>query len=148
MPFRILVLSGPNLQLLGTREPEIYGSTTLDEIHEQLREIAKQRNALIDCYQSNHEGDLLDWIGSSQKHFDGILMNAGALTHTSYALHDAIVAVQLPCVEVHLSNPEAREAFRRHSKIASACIGKVVGFGAQSYSIALNALLDWLIRRG
>ncbi len=141
---RILVLSGPNLQLLGTREPEIYGTTTLDDIHAALEHLAKSRGASIEALQSNHEGALIDAIGQSRNRFDGILINAGAFTHTSIALYDALRAVAIPAVEVHLSNPEAREAFRRRSRIAPACIAKVAGFGAASYSVALSALLDWL----
>lgn len=144
---RILCLSGPNLQLLGTREPEIYGRTTLAQIHEELARIASARGASVDCRQSNHEGALVDWIGEAPGAFDGILLNAGAYTHTSLALRDAIKGVDLPCVEVHLSNPEAREAFRRRSRIAPVCIAKVAGFGAASYRIALSALLDWLDAR-
>jgi 3-dehydroquinate dehydratase-2 len=143
---RILVLSGPNLQLLGEREPAIYGKTTLAQIHDELVSLAAER-ADVDCRQSNHEGELLDWIGKSRGVFDGILINAGAYTHTSIALRDAIKAVGLPTVEVHLSNPEAREAFRRRSRIAPVCVAKVAGFGAASYRVALFALLDWLDSR-
>lgn len=141
---RILVLSGPNLQLLGAREPEIYGTTTLKEIHRGLEKVAKARGAKVECRQSNHEGELVDWIGEARGKFDGILLNAGAYTHTSIALRDAIEGVGLPCVEVHLSNPEARETFRRRSRIAPACVAKVAGFGARSYAVALAALLDRL----
>lgn len=143
----ILCLSGPNLQLLGTREPEIYGRTTLAEIHEQLTTEARSRGAKVDCRQSNHEGALVDWIGEARGQFDGMLLNAGAYTHTSIALRDAIKGVGIPCVEVHLSNPEAREAFRRRSRIAPVCVAKVAGFGAASYRVALLALLDWLDSR-
>jgi 3-dehydroquinate dehydratase-2 len=138
------VLSGPNLQLLGTREPEIYGTTTLAEIHRELSKLAKSRDAKVECRQSNHEGDLVDWIGKARGTFDAILLNAGAYTHTSIALRDAIKAVGVPCVEVHLSNPEARESFRRRSRIAPVCIAKVAGFGAASYRVALYAVLDHL----
>ena len=144
---RVLVLSGPNLQMLGTREPAIYGRTTLAEIHAALAELAAARGAAVDCRQSNHEGELLDWIGASRGVFDGMLLNAGALTHTSYALRDAIQSVGLPCVEVHLSNPEAREPFRRRSRIAAACVAKVAGFGARSYALALEGLLDRIAAR-
>ena len=144
---RILCLSGPNLQLLGTREPEIYGSTTLAEIHDELVKTARARRASVDCRQSNHEGALVDRIGDARGKFEGMLLNAGAYTHTSIALRDAISASAVPCVEVHLSNPEAREAFRRRSRIAPVCIAKVAGFGAASYRIALDALLDRLDAR-
>ena len=136
---RVLCLSGPNLQLLGTREPEIYGQTTLAQIHARLRARGKELGATVTCKQSNHEGELLDWIGAGKQ--DGLLLNAGALTHTSLALMDAIKAVAIPCVEVHLSNPEAREAYRRKSVLGRACIGKVSGFGADSYLLALDGLV-------
>jgi 3-dehydroquinate dehydratase-2 len=141
----VLVLSGPNLQLLGTREPEIYGKQTLRDIHATLKAMAKERGAQADCRQSNHEGDLVDWLGSARKKgFSGVLINAGALTHTSLALFDALRAIALPAIEVHLSNPEAREAYRHESKIAAACMAKVSGFGASSYTLALRGLLDHL----
>jgi 3-dehydroquinate dehydratase II len=136
---KILCLSGPNLQLLGTREPEIYGKATLAQIHTRLRARGMELGATVTCKQSNHEGELLDWIGAGKQ--DGLLLNGGALTHTSLALMDAIKAVAIPCVEVHLSNPEAREAYRRESVIGRACIGKVSGFGADSYLLALEGLV-------
>jgi 3-dehydroquinate dehydratase-2 len=139
---QLLVLSGPNLDRLGTREPHIYGATTLAQIHETLATVAKEQGASVDCRQSNHEGELVTWIGSaSDEGFAGILINAGAYTHTSYALHDAIKGSPLPVVEVHISNPEAREAFRHVSVIASACVAKVAGFGPDSYRTALEALV-------
>ena len=142
---RVLVLSGPNLDRLGKREPEIYGKTTLAEIHAQLEAAASLRKALAECRQSNHEGALIDWIGAaSDDGFSGILLNPGALTHTSYALYDALKGSSLPTVEVHLSNPDAREAFRKDSLVAPACVGRVAGFGAASYSLALTGLLDRL----
>ncbi len=141
---RVLCLSGPNLQLLGTREPEVYGSTTLDEIHASLRGAGAALGVEVTCRQSNHEGELVDWIGAARGAFEGLLLNAGALSHTSLSLFDAIKAVSLPCVEVHLSNPEAREPFRHHSMIAGACLAKVTGFGAQSYALALTGLASHL----
>jgi 3-dehydroquinate dehydratase-2 len=139
---KILVLSGPNLDRLGTREPHIYGSTTLPQIHESLAAVASELGGSVDCRQSNHEGELVTWIGSAADDgFAGILLNAGAYTHTSYALHDAIKGSPLPVVEVHISNPEAREAFRHVSVIAAACVAKVAGFGPDSYRTALEALL-------
>lgn len=139
---KILVLSGPNLDRLGTREPHIYGKTTLAELHAALAATARELGAAVDCRQSNHEGELVTWIGSAgDDGFAGILLNAGAYTHSSYALHDAIKGSPLPVVEVHLSNPEAREAFRHVSVIAAACVAKVAGFGADSYRTALEALL-------
>jgi 3-dehydroquinate dehydratase-2 len=144
---RILVLSGPNLQLLGTREPEIYGRETLAGIHARLALRATELGVSVEAFQSNHEGDLLDRIGAALGSFEGLLLNAGALTHTSLALYDALRAVGLPCVEVHLSNPEAREAYRHESKVAAACVGKVSGFGAESYLLALEGLVRWLTMR-
>jgi 3-dehydroquinate dehydratase-2 len=139
---KILVLSGPNLDRLGTREPQIYGHTTLAQIHDGLAALAKQHGASVDCRQSNHEGDLVSWLGSaSDDGFAGVLLNAGSYTHTSYALHDAIKGSPLPVIEVHISNPEAREAFRHVSVIAAACLAKVAGFGPDSYRTALEALL-------
>lgn len=139
---KILVLSGPNLDRLGTREPQIYGHTTLPQIHDGLVATAHALAADVECRQSNHEGDLVGWIGSAgEQGFAGILINAGSYTHTSYAIHDAIKGSPLPVVEVHISNPEAREAFRHVSVIAAACVAKVAGFGADSYRTALEALL-------
>jgi 3-dehydroquinate dehydratase-2 len=141
------VLSGPNLQLLGTREPAIYGKETLADIHGRLQDRARELGVAVEAFQSNHEGALLDRIGAARGTFDGLLLNGGALTHTSLALFDAIKAVGLPCVEVHLSNPEAREAYRHESKVAGACLGKVSGFGGDSYLLALEGLVRWLGRR-
>jgi 3-dehydroquinate dehydratase-2 len=130
---------------LGRREPEIYGRTTLDQIHARLAEAAGLRGASVDCRQSNHEGELIDWIGSAEDDgFAAILINPGAFTHTSYAIYDAVKGSPLPTVEVHLSNPDARESFRRRSRIAPACLGRIAGFGANSYSVALAAVLDHL----
>jgi 3-dehydroquinate dehydratase-2 len=145
---RILCLSGPNLQLLGTREPEIYGRETLDDVHARVAVRARELGAEVVCHQSNHEGELVERIGAARKDgFDAILLNAAAYTHTSVALLDAIKAVALPCVEVHISNPEAREPFRRRSLPARACVAKVAGFGADSYVLALEGVLRWLERR-
>ena len=139
---RILVLNGPNLDRLGTREPHIYGHTTLPQIEQGLAELARELGASVECRQSNHEGDLVGWLGKAEADgFAGILLNAGAYTHTSYALHDAIKGSALPVIEVHISNPEAREAFRHVSVIAAACVAKVAGFGHDSYRTALEALL-------
>ena len=144
---RVLCLSGPNLQLLGTREPEIYGKDTLDDVHARLAARGEELATEVIARQSNHEGQLCDWIGEARGAFDGILLNAAAYTHTSLALFDAIKAVGLPCVEVHISNPEAREAYRHTSKIAPACIAKVSGFGTDSYVLALEGLVRWLAKR-
>jgi 3-dehydroquinate dehydratase-2 len=144
---RVLCLSGPNLQLLGSREPEVYGTATLGEIHARLEARGRELGAAVDARQTNHEGTLVDWIGKARASgFAGVLLNPGAYTHTSIAIHDAVKAVALPCVEVHLSNPDAREAFRRRSFIARACVGRVAGFGADSYVLALEGLLRVLSR--
>jgi 3-dehydroquinate dehydratase II len=139
---KLLCLSGPNLQLLGTREPEVYGRETLDDIHQRLASRATALGVEIECRQSNHEGALCDWIGTARREgFHGILINAGAYTHTSLAIFDALTAVGLPAVEVHLSNPDAREAYRRSSMIAAACVGKVSGFRGDSYVLALEGIV-------
>lgn len=139
-PLTIACFSGPNLQLLGTREPEVYGKLTLAEIHERLVARGRELGVHVDARQTNHEGTLCDWIAELPGRADGLLMNAGAYTHTSIALLDALRATRIPCVEVHLSNPEAREPFRKTSYMAAACVGKIAGFGADSYLLALDAL--------
>ncbi len=147
MTTRILCISGPNLQLLGTREPEVYGRETLSQVHARLQARALSLGVEVDTRQTNQEGTILDWIGDAPRGgFAGLLLNPGAYTHTSIAIHDALRAVGLPCVEVHLSNPDAREPFRRRSRIARACIGRVSGFGPDSYEIALDGLVRALAR--
>jgi 3-dehydroquinate dehydratase II len=144
---RILCISGPNLQLLGTREPDVYGRTTLAEIHARLERRATALGVEIEARQSNHEGTIVDWIGESRAAgIHGLIINPGAYTHTSIALLDALTAVGLPCIEVHLSNPEAREPFRHQSHIGRACVGRVAGFGADSYELALEGLVRVLAR--
>jgi len=144
---RILAVSGPNLQLLGAREPSVYGTETLAQIHARLTVRAGELGLSIDPRQTNHEGTIVDWIGEARGAFAGILLNAGGYTHTSVAIRDAIAAVALPCIEVHLSNPEAREPFRRRSLLAGVCRGKVTGFGGDSYLLALDGLARLLDRR-
>lgn len=136
----IYVLNGPNLNLLGMREPEIYGSDTLDDIAGMLEDRAKALDCEIDMRQSNHEGHLLDWMHEAQgRSAHAILLNAGALTHTSLALYDSIRSIRTPVIEVHISNPHAREEFRRHSYVGMAAKGSIAGFGANSYILALEA---------
>ena len=141
---RISVLNGPNLNLLGQREPEVYGRTTLREIEAMVREAARPHGAEIEWLQTNHEGALVDAVQALKGRADGALINAAALTHSSLALRDALLAVQVPFVELHLSNIFAREPARRHSLIADLALGMVTGFGAQSYVLALQALVGHL----
>ena len=143
-PLRILVVHGPNLNLLGSREPAIYGTTTLDEINASLTAQAKESAAELEFFQSNHEGALIDRIQEAPAFADGILINPGGLTHTSVALRDALFATSLPVVEVHLSNVHAREEFRHHSFVSGIARAVVVGFGAHGYSLALDGLLHLL----
>ena len=141
---KILVLHGPNLNLLGEREPEVYGRTTLAEIDARLRELGAKRSAEVESFQSNHEGALLDRIQSARRTHQGIIINPGGLTHTSVALRDALVACSLPVIEVHLSNIHAREEFRQRSLVAGIALGQISGLGAKGYELALEALLDRL----
>lgn len=136
----IYVLNGPNLNLLGTREPEIYGPDTLDEIAGQIEDRARELGVEVEVRQSNHEGHLIDWLHEAQAEgAKAVILNAAGFTHSSVALHDAILAISTPVIEVHLSNPQARESFRRRSLIASAAKGSIAGFGALSYLLALDA---------
>jgi 3-dehydroquinate dehydratase-2 len=141
---RVLVLNGPNLNLLGTREIDVYGATTLDDIEVALADLAKDLGAIIECRQSNQEGQLIDWLHDARDSFDGVVINPGGLTHTSVSLRDGIAATALPTVEVHISNTQARESFRHQSVTAAVCIGSVIGFGKNSYALGLRALIDYL----
>ena len=141
---KILVLHGPNLNLLGTREPEVYGSMTLDDINAKLVELGESSGAELKCVQSNHEGALIDELQSARTWANGVVFNPGGYTHTSIALRDAISAIQIPVVEVHMSNVYAREEFRHVSMISAVCKGKVVGFGWRSYTLGLKALIEIL----
>ena len=138
----ILVINGPNLNLLGIREPDVYGSETLSDIENWLNEQPESNGHIIFWFQSNHEGDLIDRIHEAMGNSDGIIINPGAFTHYSYALRDAISSVNIPTVEVHLSDIERREEFRKLSVITDVCIKRVSGFGKKSYLIGLQALLD------
>jgi len=140
----ILILNGPNLNLLGTREPEVYGADTLDDIVEELRSLAAARGYEIDAVQSNVEGELVDALHAARTTAAGVVFNPGAYTHTSIALRDAISAVELPVVETHLSNVHAREEFRHTSMLTAVCLGVIGGFGRTSYRLALDALITHL----
>jgi 3-dehydroquinate dehydratase-2 len=144
MAWQILVLNGPNLNMLGTREPEVYGSDTLDDILADLRLLATDRDAEIRDVQSNSEGALVDALHNARSWADGVVFNPGAYTHTSIALRDAISSIELPVVETHLSNVHAREEFRHTSMLSAVCLGVVVGFGRNSYTLALDGLIRHL----
>jgi len=146
MTHQILVLNGPNLNLLGTREPEVYGRDTLSDILGDLHDYAATQDATLRDVQSNHEGALVDALHDARDWAGGVVFNAGAFTHTSIALRDAISAVGLPVVETHLSNTDAREPFRHRSVIAAVCLGVVAGFGRDSYAVAFDALIRHLER--
>lgn len=139
---KILILHGPNLNLLGTREPEVYGSMTLDDIDKKMIELGKELGAEIKCLQSNHEGALIDALHDARTWANGVVFNPGGYTHTSVALRDAISAIVIPVVEVHLSNVYAREEFRHTSLVSAVCKGKVSGFGWRSYELGLRGLID------
>ncbi len=139
---KILLLNGPNLGRLGRREPQVYGTLTLPAIVRRIRARAEALGARLDDFQSDLEGELVTRIGAADRVYDGIILNPGAYTHTSVALRDAIQSVSVPCVEVHLSNTHAREAFRHTSLTAAACRGQIMGFGVRSYELALIALLE------
>lgn len=147
MMYRILVLNGPNLNMLGIREPGVYGSEGLHDIEDKLLKLGEQQGLAIECYQTNHEGYLIDKIHAAFGSIDGILINPGAWTHYSYALRDAFASVNIPFVEVHMSNIHARESFRHTSVTAALAIGQIAGFGSYSYELGLMALVRYLESR-
>lgn len=148
MADRALVLHGPNLNLLGTRETSVYGRTSLAEVDRMIRDHGRALRIAVECRQSNHEGQLVDWLqGARGERFFGVVINPGAFTHYSIALRDAVAAIDLPVVEVHLSNVHGREGFRRHSVIAAVARGQIAGFGAQSYLLGLDALVGLALGR-
>ena len=142
----ILLINGPNLNLLGTREPEIYGNKTLSDIEKDLTKVAQEKSINLECFQSNHEGEIVDKIQDSVNSIEGILINAGAFTHTSISLRDALLGASIPYVELHLSNIHARESFRHNSYLADRAIGVISGFGTNSYRFAFEGLLAHLRR--
>ena len=140
---KIYVLNGPNLNLLGKREPHVYGKASLQDLLQELEESAQELGVVISSYQSNHEGDIIDRLHeANEKKYDGVILNPGAFTHYSYAIRDAIAGIDIPVVEVHLSNVHARESFRRESVTAPVSIGQISGFGFYGYHMALRALLE------
>ncbi len=142
----VLVLHGPNLHALGTREPAVYGRETLEDVDRSLHLLAAELGCEVECLQTNHEGVLLDALYGAVRRAKGVLLNPGALTHTSIALRDAVASIPLPVIEVHLSNPHAREPFRRHSWVSPVARGVIQGFGADSYRLGLRALVGWISR--
>jgi 3-dehydroquinate dehydratase-2 len=141
---RVLVLNGPNLNLLGKRQPDIYGRLTLEQINKKIQALAKELGVEVDCRQSNSEGELVTWIQEAPGRFSAIVMNPAAYTHSSVALRDAITAAGLPTVEVHISNIYRREEFRKHSYVAGVAVGQITGFGVQSYLLGLRAAVERL----
>lgn len=148
MSHKILVIHGPNLNLLGEREEDIYGSESLEQINNTIEAVAKEKGLQAEIFQSNHEGEIVDKIGQARKAFDCIIINPAAYTHTSVAIRDALLAVKLPVIEVHLSNIYTREEFRQKSLVSSVCVGQISGFGPNSYYLALEAAAGYLKKTG
>ena len=144
MTQRLLLINGPNLNLLGTREPERYGMTTYRELIDHLQQVAHALSFSLECRQSNHEGALIDWIHAARRDTDGLIINPGAYSHTSIAIRDALIAVNLPTIEIHISNLAQREPFRHHSYLSDVVIGTLSGFGVYGYELALNAMAQTL----
>ena len=139
---KILVIHGPNLNLLGEREPGVYGNTTIETLNSNIIDRAKEQGMQCEIFQSNHEGAIIDKLHAARKDFDGVIINAGAYTHYSYAIRDAIAAIKIPCIEVHISNVFARDEFRSKSVIAPVCKGSICGFGSGSYYLAVQAMSE------
>ena len=137
---KILVIHGPNLNLLGEREPGVYGNDSFESINDEIKVLALEKGLYCEVFQSNHEGEIIDELHLARKNFNGVILNAGAYTHYSYAIRDAIAAIRIPVVEVHMSNIHAREDFRHESVIAPVCAGQIAGFGKNSYFLAVDAL--------
>ena len=140
----VLLINGPNLQLLGRREKDIYGTDTLADIERRVAHICAELGVELECRQSNYEGEITEWIGGASELFQGVVLNPAAYTHTSIAIRDAVAAIDVPVVEVHLSNIHAREAFRRTSLVADACVGQISGFGVMSYELAVRAVVQYV----
>jgi 3-dehydroquinate dehydratase-2 len=140
----ILLINGPNLNLLGTREPEIYGNKTLSDIEKDLTKVAREKSVNLECFQSNHEGEIVDKVQDSAKNIQGILINAGAFTHTSIAIRDALIGSKIPFVELHISNIFSREDFRKESFLTDKAVGIISGFGISSYFLALDGIIEYL----
>ena len=143
----ILLINGPNLNLLGSREPEVYGHKTLSDIEKDLNKVAQEKRINLECFQSNHEGEIVDKIQDSVKSIQGILINAGALTHTSISIRDALIGSNIPFVELHISNIFCREEFRKESFLTDKAVGIISGFGISSYSLALDGIIGYLSRK-
>jgi|TARA_B100001029_G_C15060567_1_gene458096 3-dehydroquinate dehydratase-2 len=140
---RILVINGPNLNMLGIRQPEIYGNQSLDDINDDLKKYAEKHSIMIECFQSNHEGEIIDMIQQADKEYNGLIINPGALSHYSIAIRDAISSIHNNVVEVHISNIFKREKFRHHSVISEVCSSSVIGFGTEGYKLALNKFITF-----
>lgn len=145
---KILLLNGPNLNLLGKREPNVYGNTTLNDLYRRFNQLEAEYNVKVEAFQSNHEGKIIDKLHeASEENFSGIIFNPGAFTHYSYAIRDAIAGIEVPVIEVHISNVHAREEFRRESVISPVSIGQIVGFGLYGYELALKAMVEYIMGR-
>lgn len=144
---RLLLINGPNLNLLGSREPDIYGKTTYNSLILDLQSYANKSGATLDCFQSNHEGEIIDYLHNADDAFDAVIMNPGAFTHYSYAIRDAIQSINIPVLEVHISNIHNRESFRQQSVTAPACIGQITGLGIQGYFLAIDYFIGFMSKR-